>query len=149
MKVEEEEALEEDQEVAEEIQEVDQGEVVAAAGAETIEEVPVMVDSTKKSLRKSMMTTLKITVMVLKSENQSSATKRSSKQIKIVRTKKVNLAEVDSEEEDLIEGDSEEVDPKEGEEEVEAPTGVVEVEVVLIAENLLKQWTQKMETLKL
>lgn len=149
MKVEEEEALEEDQEVAEEIQEVDQGEVVAAAGAETIEEVPVMVDSTKKSLRKSMMTTLKITVMVLKSENQSSATKRSSKQIKIVRTKIVNLAEVDSEEEDLIEGDSEEVDPKEGEEEVEAPTGVVEVEVVLIAENLLKQWTQKMETLKL
>lgn len=149
MKVEEEEALEEDQEVAEEIQEVDQGEVVAAAGAETIEEVPVMVDSTKKSLRKSMMTTLKITVMVLKSENQSSATKRSSKQIKIVRTKKVNLAEVDSEEEDLIEEDLEEVDPKEGEEEVEAPTGVVEVEVVLIAENLLKQWTQKMETLKL
>ena len=149
MKVEEEEALEEDQEVAEEIQEVDQGEVVAAAGAETIEEVPVMVDSTKKSLRKSMMTTLKITVMVLKSENQSSATKRSSKQIKIVRTKIVNLAEVDSEEEDLIEGDLEEVDPKEGGEEVEAPTGVVEVEVVLIAKNLLKQWTQKMETLKL
>ena len=149
MKVEEEEALEEDQEVAEEIQEVDQGEVVAAAGAQTIEEVPVMVDLTKKSLRKSMMTTLKITVMVLKSENQSSATKRSSKQIKIVRTKIVNLAEVDSEEEDLIEGDLEEVDPKEGGEEVEAPTGVVEVEVVLIAKNLLKQWTQKMETLKL
>jgi hypothetical protein len=64
VKVEEEEALEAVQEEAEEIREAVQEEAVEAVGVETIEEVPVIVDLTKKNLRKSMMTTQKITVMV-------------------------------------------------------------------------------------
>ena len=81
--------------------------------------------------------------------SRNSATKRSSKQIKTVLTKIVNLAEADSEEEDLIEAGSEEEVPIEAEEVEEVLIEAEEVALVLITKNLLRQLTQKMETLKL